>query len=186
MPTVHILGKVLPEVAQVSIGHKPIIKWESPDIDLTMEFTNHIDKSQIDVECKLNRYDPNDFTHLYIRALDLTRASVDLIAFATGWCLTVVLDTFVDPDGQRSPIAPKDDSLRSLCTAFDLTNGFDDGARSLSRAPRRQTLRRHETKGRATPRRRRRAGPRRARPLTLSRCRLLQESFTSLLISTES
>jgi hypothetical protein len=53
MPIVHFLGQVLPEVLQISIGHKPVIKWEAPDMGLSMEFTNHIEQSRIDVECKL-------------------------------------------------------------------------------------------------------------------------------------
>jgi hypothetical protein len=126
MPTVRFLGKVLPEIAQVSVGHNPVIKWESPDLGLIMEFTNTIEKSRIDVECKLNRYAPSDFITIYMRALDLSRASVDVVAFAMGWGLTVVLETFVDPNGQTSTIAPIDNSLPLLCTAFNLANGFDE------------------------------------------------------------
>jgi hypothetical protein len=126
MLTVHFLGSVRPTVLEVSVGHKPVVKWEAPEIGLTMEFTNHIEKSQVDVECKLNRYRPDDLVHVYMRALDLARASVNVVAFALGWGLTVVLDTFVDPNGVKSVIAPKDDSLASLCTAFTPTKGFDE------------------------------------------------------------
>jgi hypothetical protein len=38
----------------------------------------------------------------------------------------LALETFVDPNGSRSPILLKDESLPSLCTAFTLTNGFDE------------------------------------------------------------
>jgi hypothetical protein len=93
---------------------------------LTMEFKTRIEKSQIDVQCTVNRYVPSDFVHIYMRALDLCQASVNLVAFSQGWGLTVVLDTFVSPDGTRSPIAPQDLSLASLCTTFKLDSGFDE------------------------------------------------------------
>jgi hypothetical protein len=126
MATVHFLGRVLPKVVKVSLGHKPKLKWESPDIGLTMEFTNHITDSNIDVECTLNRWTPDDFVAVYMRALDLCRASVNVVAFAMGCGLTVFLDTFVDPSGAHSPILCNDDRLRPLCTAFTLTAGFDE------------------------------------------------------------
>jgi hypothetical protein len=126
MPTVHFLGKVLPGVVQVSLGHKPIVKWEAPDVGLSMEFTNHITNSQVDVECKLNRYSSEDFMPVYMRAFDICRASVGLASFAMGYGLTVVLETFVDPGGSKSTILAKDESLASLCTAFTLTKGFDE------------------------------------------------------------
>lgn len=125
MPTVHFLGRVLPEVIQVSIGDKSV-KWEAPELGLTMEFTNHIENSRIDVECKVNRYTPEDLVPVYMRALDLCRASVDLVAFTMGCGFTVHIETFVDPSGARSSILPKDDSLPPLCTAFTLANGFDE------------------------------------------------------------
>ena len=125
MLTVHFLGKVFPEELQVSVGHTPIIKWEDVEIGLTMEFTCRIVKSRIDVECKLNRFTAEDFVPAYMRALDLCRASVDVIAFAKGCGLTVYLDTFVGPNGVKSIIAFKDDRLPPLCTAFTLTEGVD-------------------------------------------------------------
>lgn len=125
MPTVHFLGKVFPQVVLVSIDHKPTIKWEAPEVGLTMEFTNHIVDSQVDVECKLNRYTSGDLVPIYMRALDICRASVDLASFAMGYGLTVVVETFVDPTGSKSAVFPKDESLAPLCTAFTLTNGFD-------------------------------------------------------------
>jgi hypothetical protein len=126
MPTVHFLGKVLPQVVQVSLGHKPIVKWEAPDVGLSMEFTNHIINSEVDVECALNRYTSEDFELAYVRAFDICRASVGLASFAMGYGLTVILETFVDPSGSRSPILAKDERVASLCTAFTLTNGFDE------------------------------------------------------------
>jgi hypothetical protein len=115
MPTIHLIGRILPEVVKVSLGHKPTVKWESPDIGLTMEFTNHITDSRIDVECKLNRWTSDTFVPVYMRALDLCRASVDVVAFAMGCGLSVFLDTISDPSGNPSPILCKDDRSDQEC-----------------------------------------------------------------------
>jgi hypothetical protein len=121
MPTAHFLGRVLPTIVQVSVDRDPTIKWEAPDLGLVMEFKTHVEKSCIDVECTLNRYDASDFVHLYMRAFDVARASVNLVAFSQGWGLTIVLETFIDPAGNSTHIVPKDDSLPALCTS-----GFDE------------------------------------------------------------
>jgi hypothetical protein len=69
----------------VTIGHDPIITWDAPDLGLTMQFKNHIEKSRIDVQCTLNRYNADDFPYVYMRAFDVCRASVNLVAFSQGW-----------------------------------------------------------------------------------------------------
>ena len=125
MITVHFLGKVLPKTASISIAHKPTIKWELPDIGKTMEFTCHIRDSNIDVECRLERWEASLFTEAYKRAFDLSRASIGLVGFAMGQGLSVYLETFVCPDGNPSDLLFKDDSLPAMCTAFGLDHDFD-------------------------------------------------------------
>jgi|SRR5450756_36511 len=125
MPTVHFLGRVLPPAAQISVGHKPILKWEEATLDLKMEFSVDITNSQIDVECKLNRFHINDLRELHMRSLDLCRVSVNLVAFSQGFGLTVILDTFVDPDGNKSIMTIHNPALARLCTAFALDSSFD-------------------------------------------------------------
>jgi hypothetical protein len=126
MPTVHFLGRVLPQIIRISIGHNPTIRWESPDIDLAMEFICHISDSSIDVECKLSRWEANLFTEVYKRAFDLSRASIDLVGFTMGYGLSVHLDAFVGHDGNHSDLLFKDDSLPAMCTAFGLDHHFDE------------------------------------------------------------
>lgn len=126
MVTVHFLGRVLLGAVQVSIGHKPNISWEEPEIGLKMLFTVHIEKSAIDVTCQLNRYEPKDFGEIYRRALDLTKASVNLFSFKTGYGLEAVLETFVDWQGATSLICPTSPDAAELCTAYDLDSGFEE------------------------------------------------------------
>ena len=126
MQSIHFLGRVLPLPAQVTVSFNPSIKWEEADTGLVMEFTCHIENSKIDIECRAEEYRPEHLGELYRRALDICRAQVDLIAFKMGWGLTVVLETFIDPNGIGSQIFQKDDRLAALCTAFSLDQGFDE------------------------------------------------------------
>ena len=126
MQSIHFLGRVLPPPAQITVRLTPSIKWEDPDIGLVMEFTGRIENSNIDIECRLEGYRPEYFDDVYRRALDICRAQVDLVAFKFGWGLTVVLETFIDPNGITSQILQKDDRLSLLCTAFSLEHGFEE------------------------------------------------------------
>jgi hypothetical protein len=124
MPTVHFLGRILPQTVQVTLDDAPSLKWESSDIGLIMEFKSHIIKSQVDIECTLNRYTPDDFIEVHKRAIDICRATVDLACFNTGRGLTVTIESFVDPNGSKSALEIRNDYLAKLCTAFTLTSGF--------------------------------------------------------------
>jgi hypothetical protein len=123
MPTVHFLGEILPKIIPMSLNDKSVLKWQTPT-GLVLEFMNHITNSQIDVECKLNRYTPQDFEEIHKRAFEICRASVNLAAFRMGCGFTIVFETFVDPSGAKLAIVSKDDTLAPLCTAFDLMKGF--------------------------------------------------------------
>lgn len=104
-------------------------------MDLTMEFRNHIADSLIDVACNLNRWESNLLVPVYMRALDLSRASVNVVGFAMGYGLTVHLHTLVDPTGNSSAIVFTDPRLPSLCTAYNLTVGFDEVHSMVLREP---------------------------------------------------
>jgi len=125
MQTVHFLGKVLPEPTNVTLSSLPVIKWQATEIGASLEFVSHIVDSKIDIECRLNDYKPEYFALLYMRALDICRAQVDLVAFKSGLGLTVVLEAFIDPNGAATKILLQNESLAALCTAFTLDDGFD-------------------------------------------------------------
>jgi hypothetical protein len=126
MPTVELTGKVLPSVMNIAVNDIPPVNWTAAEIGLTMCFALRIENSTVSVKCKLNRFNDADIHPIYIRALDLARGAVDLVAFAAGVGLTVTLDTFINPDGGSTPILLKDDRLSTLCTAFRIN--APDGA----------------------------------------------------------
>lgn len=126
MTTVRFRGRVFPSVVQVAIHGVPKIHWEVPERHLVTDFSFEIEGSEVLIVCELNKYEPADFVHVYMRALDLARASVDLVSFSMGYGLSVVLDTFFDTCGTPSAILPQDPSLPVLCTSFSLASGFND------------------------------------------------------------
>lgn len=72
------------------------------------------------------KYKTEHFPAIYMRALDLCRAQVDLVGFKMGWGVTVVLEAFVNENGVTTPIFLKDETLGALCTAFASDKHFDE------------------------------------------------------------
>jgi hypothetical protein len=120
MPVVTFIGKIHPPVLHISIQGMPTVTWEASDIGLTMTFSFRIHESDVRVECDVNRYKPDDFIPVYMRAFDLVRGAVDLACFSTGIGATVTLDAFIGPDGVQLAILSRDERLASICTAFTL------------------------------------------------------------------
>ena len=118
MPTIHFTGKVLPSIVKVTVDSGRQLNWSEPNIGLEMKITLHIKDSVVDAECELNRYEDKELATYYMRALDLVRASVDLVSFAMARGLTVFLDTVVKPNGIPSPILLENPLLVPLVTAF--------------------------------------------------------------------
>lgn len=117
MPLLHFVGKVLPNGLGVAIPPHEV-SFASPENSLTATFRIRIAASLINVECEASRFDPALYSLLYSRALDFVRVSVDLVAFATGNGLSVLLETVFMPDGTPMPIVPQDHHFAALCTAY--------------------------------------------------------------------
>ncbi len=126
MPKVCFLGKIFPSAYQLSIS-LPTVRWRSPDLGLTWQFDIKIENNAVTINCDINRYSGSDFVLTYMRALDAVKAAVNLAAFAYGIGYSVLIDTFIDPAGRQSPIAPEDKSLPALCTVLDRTSSSDYG-----------------------------------------------------------
>lgn len=128
MLTLKFIGKVLPSAYQVSVAESQA-KWDDADIGLQLNFTVRIVKSAVNIEIKTSRFNPPDLSYFYIRALDLARASVNLVGFAAGLGLFVVIDAFIDPNGKETSLAFIDQKLANLCTAYKVnTNSPQENA----------------------------------------------------------
>jgi hypothetical protein len=119
MQKVHFIGRVLPTAIKVSI-EAPEAKWKWEESGLELTFRVKVGNSFVNVECELEKYQPEYIGELYRRAFDLARASVNLVGFAHGFGLSVILEMFIAPDGSPSELAAIDPSLPPLCTAYSL------------------------------------------------------------------
>jgi hypothetical protein len=121
MATVHFRGRVLPDSAKVTIKDHPEVNWHDDEENLDIKFTISVEDGKIDIRCDLPIFDrATHLVRVYMRAFDLVRASVDAAAFATGYGLSVIIDTFVDQNGVSSVFISHDPALAALCTAFML------------------------------------------------------------------
>jgi len=125
MPLVRFYGRVLPESQKITIVSKPTISWHNFDNNLTMEFVCDITDSLIDVQCTIDRWEDNLLPDVYRRAVDLSRASVELVCFAKGCALSIYFDSFTDHEGCKRQLLLQDQSLSSLVTAYSLDKDFE-------------------------------------------------------------
>ncbi len=126
MPTVHFYGEVLPRPFRISLSNLPEVNWEVPESGLSLRFLLEIKDSQVHITVHANKYSDDDMVSLYMRAWDLARASVELVAFRLGWGVDVVLSKFVRPDGIENDLVFSDERLAPICKSYDLTNGFPE------------------------------------------------------------
>src|ERR1039458_8620961 len=132
MPKIQFLGAVLPlEIVKVGVTNIPEIETESPD-GLKAKFQVHVFDSKVVVDCELNRFVEEDFSHLYIRAVDFSRAAVDMVAFCSGMALSVHLHSLIRPDGELTAIRLSDPSLVGICTAYKLEAKTDEDRKTFA------------------------------------------------------
>lgn len=124
MPTVHFHGLVIPASCNISLQDLPEICWDHPDVDLFLKIRLEVTDSRIHVTVDANKFSPEDATFIYIRAFDIARAAVELVAFKKGWGLTTVLTTMVDPSGIPSTMMFSTANFGNLCNSFDLERDF--------------------------------------------------------------
>ena len=105
MQNIHFIGRVLPSAFKVSV-QAPEVKWKWEETELELTIRVKIGNSFVNIECELEEYRPEYVTELYRRAFDLQRASVNLVAFANGIGLTVLLEMLIAPDGSPTELAP--------------------------------------------------------------------------------
>jgi hypothetical protein len=133
MPIVRFLGAVLPLVSNASIGTTPQLTCTTDD-GLVAEVSVGIIDAHVLVECNVNRTPTiTDLDYLYIRAMDFSRAAVDILTFASGCALNVHLHT-LENEGEFSALRLLDPSLALICTSYNLdakTSEEKDGLRRI-------------------------------------------------------
>lgn len=121
MPTIHLVGKILPQTHySTTMWGLPTIHYESRENDLVGDLNVQVRGSAIDIECAMNRIDPDVFPHVHKIAYDMARTAINVVSFATGITLTVVFDEIIDADGAKHPFAIQHPDLAELCTSYQL------------------------------------------------------------------
>jgi hypothetical protein len=100
MPTIKFFGRVLPSHIHIS-GYGPQVTWAWQEENLNLVFRPKIQNSATEIECDVDPYKESYISELFKRASDLAKIAVNMAAFTTGYGLAVVLETMVDPMGER-------------------------------------------------------------------------------------
>lgn len=130
MPIVRFTGSVLPNAVKVFVRNVSRIKWTATErqgtalLDIPIEIAIRIENSIVEVECDVERFrdDPFLIADLWKRALDLAKACVSLLSFASESAVTVVLDTLIKPDGSSSQLVACHRNAQ-FCTVFSIDAG---------------------------------------------------------------
>jgi hypothetical protein len=133
MPVIRFIGRIYPSVVAVSMNRIPGAQFVGPPgtplEGLQATFECVIDKSQVEVVCSANRTNvPHDWEQLHLSAFELARSTVDLMAFAIGYGLTLVMDSATSSDGRSGALLAHDAGLPPLCTAFRVNQERPDGS----------------------------------------------------------
>jgi hypothetical protein len=121
MATVQFLGNIYPPGVNLSTIGIPAVIWKDDQLGQEVAFTIYIENSDVRVECKMNDYQSYMFAELYRRSLDLAKGMVSLWGFASGYGLTVTLNSFIDPQQNREQFVIRTANLEGICTAYSLT-----------------------------------------------------------------
>ena len=112
MPTIHFLGQIFPN-RKITVNENPQVELRYATFRAIV--TIHIRDSRIDVVCELDQYEPKNFELLLVPVFQLARAWVDALAFSRGMGFTTVIESLVDPAGEKITIQCHDPSLEGLC-----------------------------------------------------------------------
>jgi hypothetical protein len=121
MPKIQMIGRVLPLQLGISVAPSEV-HWKdgSGGTGLEATFKIRIAGSIVNIEVNANRYLPTDASEIFKQSYDLARASVNLVAFATGIGPLVLLEIIIDPLGNPTWLIPADPAFASYCTSFKL------------------------------------------------------------------
>jgi len=118
-PTITFLGRVIPEA--VNFYFTKVLEYEWPmENGLRVMMRPSINKSIIRVECYANRNNPEDIMALHMRAMDISRAIVNLACFSSGHGAQVVLDKLITSAGAEKTLVIRDQRIAAFATSFSL------------------------------------------------------------------
>lgn len=127
MAIVRFVGNIFPLESDLTISQPFEMRWTEPPTvrvptGVTMDFRATIQHSTVEVTGTVNPFE--NAAHIETarcRALDMTKAIVNLYCFSEGMGLTVRIDNFyLDPDPEKKILLMLHPDLRQYCTAFNV------------------------------------------------------------------
>jgi hypothetical protein len=131
MPTVHFSGRVLPSSNSISMDQLPKPRLLMNECGLEMVASISVRNSLITVGCELNRYVESELAHIHKFCFDMARACVDLVAFAGGYGVVVVFETFTDESGAVRQLHYVDPMLEAECTVIKINAPLESERRDF-------------------------------------------------------
>jgi hypothetical protein len=120
MPTIYLKGRVAPTSFKLTVK-TAILQQITNDDGLELWISAEIVDSAITVNCRLNRFNGDrDLGLAWVAGFTIARGLVDAAAFALAVGAIVILDLWVDVNGNEAAINFADPALRGLCTAFNM------------------------------------------------------------------
>lgn len=136
MHKLRFTGTIYPRAIKTSIENHPTINWKSGDPAFSLNCDVKIQDNNVTIDCEVDNFEKEKhLTPIVMRAYDTARATIDLMSFASGNGLVFVLDTFTDPDGKTTVVAPQQPDLAALSTAVARPEDFDKVLRLILTEP---------------------------------------------------
>lgn len=135
MPRLVFHGRIHCAAHSISLTSIPVAGWKDTALGLEISYRLEIKDNSVTVTSDVNKYVHEDhFTSVFMRASDIARSAVEVIAFAKAQGLVMSFDKVVLPNGDESRIDVGDPSLASLSTAT-IGEGFDQVIRIVMSEP---------------------------------------------------
>lgn len=115
-------GYILPKAVPVSAHGLHSLRWQL-ESGAVATLAVEVKDGQLLVRAEADTDDTNLQDDLFIRSWDAAQAVVDIISFARGMSLTVVIET-VETEGKRTPIVVRTPELESISDSFDFERSF--------------------------------------------------------------
>ncbi|MBG0800842.1 hypothetical protein IYW40_04970 [Methylocystis sp. H4A] len=115
MPTLQLLGRVVPSTIQADITDLPSLNWKSDRSDLSGTFSYNCKSSNIHLIANLDRHPTYEEQAFVISVLlDGIQTLIDMIAFRENIYATVIIEKMIDIDGTESTLIFRLNEFMSL------------------------------------------------------------------------
>lgn len=125
MDTIWLLGNVYPAGFKINAS-VPSISYASDDGTLNGTIEPVIEESEIRVRWTLEKYNPDTQFAIYRHSERIVTAMADVVALPLGTAAFVVLDRWIDAEGQETTLNLAEPAVAGLMTSMSTPKGLND------------------------------------------------------------